>query len=241
MSLKHKHALDISRPSKRGLRGSPSVPSKPFDLLTEARKFADTLSQLLNATVCNGVRLSAVTTPKGDALVGHRLTKTNLTPLKAFRLQKSCIFLALSYRLRADDEGDYLAVGSSFMGLFADELMEQTLLHFDYERDKGDGYPEAHLQVAAESPAWRKVLETCDSDADRKRSLEHLHLPVGGRLFRTLEDLIEFLITERLVKGKQGWQQALGTSRNQFSVKQMRALIRRFPAEAEAAVREFGA
>jgi hypothetical protein len=52
------------------------VPSKPFDLLTEARQFADTLSQLLNTTVCNGVRLSAVTTPKGDALVGHRLTKT---------------------------------------------------------------------------------------------------------------------------------------------------------------------
>jgi len=69
-----------------------------------------------------------------------------------------------------------------------------------------------------------------------------LHLPVGGRRFRpTLEDLIEFLITERLVKGKQGWQQALGASRNQFSVKQMRALIRRFPTDAEAAVREFGA
>jgi hypothetical protein len=218
------------------------VPSKPFDLLTETRQFADTLSHLLNTTVCNGVRLSAVTTPKGDALVGHRLTKTNLTPLKAFQLQKSCIFLGLSYRLRADDEGEYLAVGSSFIGLFADELMKQTLLHFDYERDKGDGYPEAHLQIAAESPAWRKVLATCDSDADRKRSLEDLHLPVGGRRFRpTLEDLIEFLITERLVKGKQGWQQALGTSRNQFSVKQMRALIRRFPAEAEAAVREFGA
>jgi hypothetical protein len=218
------------------------VPSKPFDLLSAAREFADTLSQLLNGTVCNGVRLSAVTTPMGGAVVGYRLTKTNLTPRKAFRLQSSCIFLGLSYRLRPDDEGQYLAVGSSFAGLFIDELMEQTLLHFDYERDKGDGYPEAHLQVAAESPAWRRVFETCDSDADRKRSLEHLHLPVGGRRFRpTLEDLIEFLITERLVKGKEGWQQALTMSRKEFSVKQMRALIRRFPTEAAAAVREFGA
>src|SRR5215217_8217705 len=68
MSSKPRHALDISSPSKRGLLGSPSVPSKPFDLLTAAREFAETLSQLLNATVCNSVRLSAVTTPKGDAL-----------------------------------------------------------------------------------------------------------------------------------------------------------------------------
>jgi hypothetical protein len=68
-----------------------------------------------------------------------------------------------------------------------------------------------------------------------------LHLPVGGRRFRpTLEDLIEFLITERLVKGNEGWQKPLAASRNQFQVNQMRALIRRFPTEAAAAVREFG-
>ena len=197
---------------------------------------------MLNATVCNGIRLNAITTPKGDAVVGYRLTKTILTTRKAFRLQSSCIFLGLSYRLRPDDEGQYLAVGSSLMGLFVDEAMEETLLHFDYERDKGDGYPEAHLQVAAESPAWNRVFETCDSAADKKRSLEHLHLPVGGRRLRpTLEDLVEFLITERLVKGNEGWQERLTASRDQFLVNQMRALIRRFPTEAAAAVREFAA
>jgi hypothetical protein len=218
------------------------VPSKPFDLLAAARDFANTLSDLLNATVCNGVRINAILLPSGGAVVGYRLTKTNLSARKAFRLQRSCIFLGLSYSLRPDDEHRYLAVDQSFMGLFLDEPMEETLLHFDYERDKGDGYPEAHLQVAAESPAWRTVLEACDSAADRKRSLEHLHLPVGGRRFRpTLEDLIEFLITERLVKGNEGWQKPLAASRNQFQVNQMRALIRRFPTEAAAAVQEFGA
>ena len=86
------------------------------------------------------------------------------------------------------------------------------------------------------------MIETCDSKTDRKRSFEDLHLPVGGRRFRpTLEDLIEFLITERLVRGREGWQQALTMSRNEFSVNQMRALIRRFPTEAAVAVREFGA
>ena len=74
-----------------------------------------------------------------------------------------------------------------------------------------------------------------------KRSLENLHLPVGGRRLRpTLEDLIEFVITERLVKGKDGWQEALRPSREAFSVIQMRALIRHYPTEARAAVRELG-
>jgi hypothetical protein len=215
------------------------VVSRPFDLGAAAREFADTLSRLLNSTVCNGVRLSPILTSKEDALVGYRLTKKNLTPLKAFQLQGSCIFLNLSYHLKPDDEGQYLAVASSFMGLFVDESMSEPLLHFYYERDKGDGYPEAHLQVVAESLAWQRVFETCDSSADRKRSLENLHLPVGGRRLRpTLEDLIEFVIAERLVKGKGGWQEALRPSREEFSVIQMRALIRRYPGEAIAAVRE---
>jgi hypothetical protein len=43
------------------------------------------------------------------------------------------------------------------------------------------------------------------------------------------------------VKGNEGWQKPLAASRNQFQVNQMRALIRRFPTEAAAAVQEFGA
>jgi hypothetical protein len=140
-------------------------------LAAAAREFADTLSRLLNSTVCRGVRLSAIATSKEDALVGYRLTKKNLTPLRAFQLQGSCIFLGLSYHLKPDDEGQYLAIGSSFMGLFVDESMNEPLLHFDYERDKGDGYPEAHLQVVAESSAWRRVFEACDSSADRNDRL----------------------------------------------------------------------
>src|SRR5688572_25689981 len=173
MSLKHRHALATSKRSRRGSLGSQSVASKPFDLPAEARKFADALSGLLNATVCNGVRLSAVTRPNGDAMVGYRLTKTNFTPNLAFRLGKSSLFCGLSYRLQPDDESNYLTVGSSFMGLFADERIDKPLLHFDYERGKADGYPEAHLQVDAGSPTWDAVLASCDATSDRKRSLKH--------------------------------------------------------------------
>jgi hypothetical protein len=205
MSLNRRRVLGTSKRSTPGSLGLRSVASKPFDLLAEARKFADTLSGLLNATVCNGVRLRAVTRPNGDAMVGYKLTKTNYTPQRAFRLGKSSLFCGLSYRLQPDAEGDYLTVGSSFLGLFGDERMETPLLHFDYERAKADGYPEAHLQVHAASPTWDAVLERCDVTSDRKRSLKHLHLPVGGRRFRpTLEDLIEFTIAERLVEGPPG-------------------------------------
>jgi hypothetical protein len=165
------------------------VASKRFDLLAEARQFADTLSGLLNATVCGGVRLRAVIRPTGDAMVGYKITKTDYTPQRAFRLGTSGLFCGLSYRLQPDDEGDYLTVGSSFAGLFGDERMVTPLLHFDYERGKADGYPEAHLQVDAASPTWETVLGRCDATSDRKRALKHLHLPVGGvgsgRLLRT--------------------------------------------------------
>jgi hypothetical protein len=165
------------------------VASKRFDLLAEARQFADTLSGLLNATVCGGVRLRAVIRPTGDAMVGYKITKTDYTPQRAFRLGTSGLFCGLSYRLQPDDEGDYLTVGSSFAGLFGDERMVTPLLHFDYERGKADGYPEAHLQVDAASPTWETVLGRCDAASDRKRALKHLHLPVGGvgsgRLLRT--------------------------------------------------------
>jgi hypothetical protein len=65
-----------------------------------------------------------------------------------------------------------------------------------------------------------------------RRHAQHQELThhVSGRNF-----------TERLVRGREGWQQALTMSRNEFSVNQMRALIRRFPTEAAVAVREFGA
>lgn len=217
--------------------------SRPFDVHAAAREFASDLTSVLNASVCNGVRLNAVLAPDGrTAWVGYCITKTELSTREAFPLgiPKSCIYLGLSAQLRADDEGQYLAVQSSFMGLFLDSAMDKPLLHFDYEREKADGYPEAHLQVHATSAAWETVFKACDAGADRKRQLEHLHLPVGGRRFRpTLEDLIDFVIAERLVNPRSDWRQAVEQGMRDYAIKQMRAMIRRYPEEAAKAVEEF--
>lgn len=69
-------------------------------------------------------------------------------------------------------------VESSFMGLFQDAALARPILHYDYERDKGDGYPEAHLQVCASSGAWDDL---CAATRGDDRPFERLHLPVGGQ------------------------------------------------------------
>ncbi|GAA0258700.1 hypothetical protein [Cryptosporangium japonicum] len=75
----------------------------------------------------------------------------------------------------------------------------------------------------------------------RKRDLPKLHFPVGGRRFRpTVEDVIEFLVVEKLVEASDGWQDVVEASRADFQRRQLRAAIRRFPDVAAEALRDFG-
>ena len=107
---------------------------------------------------------------------------------------------------------------------------DKMLLHYDYERDKADGYAEAHLQICATSDAWEEAGKRHDGDT---RLLSKLHLPVGGRRFRpTLEDIIEFLIVEKLVEARPKWDVALEKSRGDFRERQLRAAIRQHPEVA---------
>lgn len=145
--------------------------------------------------------------------------------------------MELSYRLCLDPEGEYLTVVSSYVGLYANDQARSLLCHVDYERNKPHGYPEAHLQVEAESAAlaaWRLTDGTTD------RVLRDLHFPVGGRRYRpALEDVIEFLIAEKLAAPRKGWEAVLNSSRDDFRRRQLRAAIRRDLETAKQAVRDF--
>jgi hypothetical protein len=68
-----------------------------LNLKSEAAGFADELADLLNGTICKGIRLTSV--------------------------------------ISEGRQG----------GFCLDNALNNTLLHYDYERDKPDGYPEAHL------------------------------------------------------------------------------------------------
>jgi hypothetical protein len=214
--------------------------SPSFNLSVECRDFADTLTAVLNRTVCNGVRMSRVeiANPPGFQ-IGYEIEKRDLTgrgiPLSLGR-RPATLFIGLSYHLAPDEWGKHLMVTTSFMGLFTDSDMTQALLHYDYERHKRDGYPEAHLQVCAESAQWLSALAACGRPST---SPEKLHLPVGGRRYRpSLEDLIQLVASEDLCDTRPGWEDLLNQSRDAFQEKQLRAAVRRNPEVAADALED---
>ncbi|WP_231858948.1 hypothetical protein [Mycobacterium canetti] len=177
-------------------------------------------------------------------MVGYRITKDNLDLTEGIPVttggRDARFYLGLSIRLEPDRQQDHLMVTSSVMILataadVADE--SNILLHYDYERGK-EGYPEAHLQICASSDAWRAAGRRLDG---KERLLERLHLPVGDRRFRpTLEDLIEFLIRERLAEPHDGWETAIAVSRSGFQRRQLKAAVRRDPETAIDELKQLG-
>jgi hypothetical protein len=210
------------------------------DLGRQAGDFAVTIQRLLNTTVCDGITIQAYVHDPARVLVGHGLGKQTLE-VRPFRLRtgggRVYGWLEISYRLRLDDAGRYLTVVSSYVGVYASESPDSLLCHMDYERNKPHGYPEAHLQVEGESAAlssWRLA------DGERGRELGDLHFPVGGRRYRpALEDVIEFLIVEKLAAPRPGWKPVLDRSRDDFRRRQLRAAIRRDMETATQAVKDF--
>jgi hypothetical protein len=223
----------------QGDRGSLSR----FDLRGHADAFAAELTDLLNHTITDGIRITAITDKAGQqARIGHGLSPSDLSALDtiplAFGRKTPHLYLGLIFKMAADDAGRYPMVRSSVMYLSADADGIKTLLHYDYERDKTDDYPEAHLQICATSEEWEEAMA---SYGPRGRALKKLHLPVGGRRFRpSVEDLIEFVVTEKLASGRPGWKAHVDRGRERFEERQLRAAVRRQPEIALAILREEG-
>ncbi|KLO33724.1 hypothetical protein ABH37_00785 [Mycobacterium haemophilum] len=217
--------------------------TRRFDLERDSREFAQELTDLLNATVCDGIRLTTVISPGRDrarAVIGYEISKQELDLRRCIAVTIGAdpkIWLGFSMRLEQDFEDKYLMVRQSVMLLSASADPANTLLHYDYERDKPDDYPDAHLQICATSEAWKQVGVRTDGS---ERLLERMHLPVGGRRFRpTLEDIVEFLIAEKLAQPKDGWKQAITEGRERFRRKQLSAAIRRDRETARAVLAQF--
>ncbi len=212
------------------------------DLERESRGLADEFTNLLNRTICHGIRLTSVITAGRDrsrTVIGYQITKDRLDAPECIPVTiggEPRIWLGFSMRLEQDHEDKYLMVRQSVMLLSSSPDHKDALLHYDYERDKPDGYPDAHLQVCATSEAWERVGVRADGS---QRPLERLHLPVGGRRFRpTLEDVVEFLITDKLAEPRDGWKGAVEEGRQRFQRLQLRAAIRRHPEVAQEMLTE---
>jgi hypothetical protein len=220
--------------------------ARTFDLEKESRPFKNELDELLNRTVCSGISLKSIMTSASPhrTVVGYKIKKDNQDLIEGIPIttgsRDARFYLGLSVRLAPDEAQTFLMVTSSVMILaIAPDVADESnlLLHYDYERGKPD-YPEAHLQVCASSPAFEQAGQRLDG---RERLLERLHLPVGGRRYRpTLEDLIEFLIGEKLAKPRDGWESAINESRDRFRDKQLKAAVRGNPKPAIAALEDLG-
>lgn len=209
----------------------------------QARRFADDISDLLSKTVADGVRVSALKTAKGHGIIGAGISKKRSVSLPipiSPSGRKAVVFLYLLHSYEFDPEGVYLTMTQSTMSLYTSPDMEddQLIVGIDYARNPGNQFPGAHLHVAGK----RDDLDAIYLGDERKtRKLRDLHFPVGGKRYRpSLEDLVEFMITEEMVDPRPGWEQEVKRHRIRWEAIQLKAAVRRNQEDAATALREAG-
>lgn len=212
------------------------------DLLQKASDFAVETADLLNKTVTDGIRISVQSRGDDAAAIGYGLTRSELLPkpLPLAVKGKARVFLYLIHSLSLDHERKYLTATSSTISLYtsAEMASAELIVGMDYTRERQNEYPNVHLHVAGQ----RSDLDGLYLGTNRKnRQLRDLHLPVGGRRFRpTLEDMIQFAITEEMVKPRSGWLEVVEQYRERWIERQLGALVRRRPEIAADRLKESG-
>jgi hypothetical protein len=212
----------------------------PPDLSDLAREFAAEIAELLNGTITNGIRLSAVIaqhTNPATVPVGYQLRKDDLKPGAiplTIGARPAFAEILVAYILELDEEAEYLSVAKSQVTLYLNETgTRQMLVHWDYDRRPSHEYPPAHIQVSGDAPHFGRLCELARTRLQKTcpdRPLRDLHFPVGGRRFRpSLEDIIEFLIVEGLVDHRPDSQTVIDQHRTVWEERQLKAAVRRFP------------
>jgi hypothetical protein len=210
--------------------------AKRPNLGAAARRFAATLQDVLNKTVCDHAKVIIVV-HDDSAIVGTRRDGDRSSrPVRMRSDGGGPISIDVSYQLTLDDEGTFLTVERSYCGVYLGAEADDILLHYDFERNK-ERYAEAHLQVCAR----HEGLERLRRAQGRKDGLAKIHLPVGGRRLRpAIEDLVECLIVEGLVTPKAGWEPVLDRTRDEYRERQISAAVRRHPGTALRELRRLG-
>lgn len=175
--------------------------------------------------------------------MGHGVSKThpNAMPIPiSIGSSKPRVWLYVIHTYDLDDEGAWLMMLSSTISIYTSPEMndDELVLALDYIREPANQYPGCHLHVSG----VRSDLDSIYLGSDRKsRKLRDLHLPVGGKRYRpTLEDVIEFMITEEMVSPRSGWDSVLGQHRAVWFQRQLAAAVRRSPEIAADALRREG-
>jgi hypothetical protein len=195
------------------------------EIRARTQQFAEKIATVLNGTVTHSATFWAALISRDQAAFGTMDPKRLNEPasLKLTTVSPSAyLWLDLGYTMFLNED-NHLTVHSSFVTLATGPDAEHQLFHYDYERNK-PGYPEAHLQLCMDSRPMKDLLAGIGRPRD---DVEDLHFPVGGRRYRPpLEDIIEFLIMERLVHERAGARALLDRHRDEFRRIQLKAAIK---------------
>lgn len=143
----------------------------------------------------------------------------------------------LDYALGTDRSGQHLAVHVSTFQL-RDSRGKKPIVRLEYVRD-ARRVPCSHIHVHAESGLFTQLLAATGHPSPA--AVQSVHIPTGGDRFRPcIEDFVEFLISECLVAGRDGWRDEIAEGREQWREMQTAAAVRDRPEVAIAELRRLG-
>lgn len=197
----------------------------------QADSFASDVSALLVESLPNA--------PQAEARVrGNRLVVGPEADVPLFANGRQLASLKVRYRCELDSRGTWLAIEGSSIDLLA-TLDRTPILRFDYNRSPVTAQPGAHLQVHAHRGALSHLLS--QAGHPHAHDMSKLHIPVGGSRFRpSLEDVVELIAVELRLDALDTWREAVNRGRERWRRTQTRAVVRDFPEEAAAVLRELG-
>lgn len=196
------------------------------------------MDSLLNGTVTHGVRLTLILAPNGFGILGYGISDDDYVgvgiPLTIDARTPAC-YLGAMQVLGLDHERRYLTTKRARYGVYLDPEFEgHVLCHYDYDREPSNDYPNPHVQIDGSSDALDELSARLDYVT---AELGRLHFPVGSRRYRpSLEDVIEFAITEGFARGRPGWRDVVSRHREDWEKIQLRVAIRRDPETARSAL-----
>lgn len=222
-------------------------------LVEQAAGFADILTTIVKGTVNRDVRF-VVTPFEKETLAwvfpaGSTPARVRLIPITSGHdaTVPPRLWLRASYLTRLDSSGEHLAIEKSVFALAIDEA-GRPAVRLEYDRGLGSEPDDVELGVHRRSAAHVQIHGASEEFAyalamsgQAPRSLDEFHIPVGGRRFRpSLEDFIEFLHAERLIRLHDGWQQVIAEHREGWLRRQTQAAVRNDPGSAVEQLRAMG-
>lgn len=204
-------------------------------LYDQASNFASRIATLLEGTVAHDAPV--VAERRGNRMVVAPLEQGERQPIVLTCDGRPVVDLWLHYFCSWDSYESYLAVDESRVHVCIHQVGE-PLLRFEYERgQRGSRAAHVHVHAASTGLGWLSAI----TGSPRKPQLWSLHLPVGGRRFRTaLEDVIEMLVEDLGIQSKDGWEAQLEESREEWLVMQTHAVTRDRPKKAAETLEELG-